>query len=83
MLVNQGSPLVVPLLVCGFLPRETKAYQVLVPDDDPDAPALFNRRRWYYTWGDSDLDRVLDVHGDRDDDTAASRPQNPLVTSAS
>jgi hypothetical protein len=37
---------------------------VLVPDDDRDAPALFDKKRWYYTWGDSDVDRVLERPAD-------------------
>jgi hypothetical protein len=60
MQVNQGSPLVAPLLACGFFPREKKGYQVLASGDDGDATSLFDRRRWYYTWGDCDGDRVFD-----------------------
>jgi GNAT superfamily N-acetyltransferase len=59
MLVNDGGPATHALLATGFLPRERKAFQVLVPEAHPAAGTLFDARRWYYTWGDGDIDRVL------------------------
>ncbi|HVY48729.1 MAG TPA: GNAT family N-acetyltransferase [Minicystis sp.] len=60
MLVNRGSPLVPALLECGFFPRETKGFQVLVPERHPESIALFDASRWYFTWGDGDVDLVLE-----------------------
>jgi RimJ/RimL family protein N-acetyltransferase len=55
--LNEHGPAAASLLGAGFLPRESKPFQVLA---DPGAGvAIFDAARWYYTWGDGELDRVL------------------------
>ncbi len=47
------------LVASGFLPRSTKAFQVQVPEDHPQAATLTRPDAWQYMWGDGDVDHVL------------------------
>lgn len=55
--VNASSSEASGLLRAGFLPRESKPFQVLAYGGAGDA--LFEAGSWHYTWGDGDVDRVL------------------------
>jgi RimJ/RimL family protein N-acetyltransferase len=55
--LNEQGPAAAGLISAGFLPRESKPFQVFAASDVD--PALFDAARWYYTWGDGDVDRVL------------------------
>jgi RimJ/RimL family protein N-acetyltransferase len=59
MCMNEDAPPSRDLWRAGFLGRESKAFQVMVPDEHPAAAALLDPKCWYYTWGDGDLDRIL------------------------
>jgi len=55
--LNEQGPFAKELLGAGLLPRERKPFQVLATTNHE--PNIFDASRWYYTWGDGDLDRVL------------------------
>jgi len=55
--LNERGPGAAKLAGAGFFPRERKPFQVLARHDA--TPALLDASRWYYTWGDGDLDQVL------------------------
>jgi GNAT superfamily N-acetyltransferase len=55
--MNERSPEAWAFFTAGFLPRETKFFQVLAPESAH--PALFDAARWYYTWGDGDVDSLV------------------------
>jgi hypothetical protein len=55
--LNDRGPYAAELITAGFVPRESKPFQVFAaPGADP---AMFDAHRWYYTWGDGDVDQVL------------------------
>ncbi|MDI3287641.1 GNAT family N-acetyltransferase [Polyangium sp. 15x6] len=55
--LNERGPNAGTLGRAGFFPREGKPFQVHAREGMD--PAVFDARRWYYAWGDGDLDRVL------------------------
>lgn len=55
--LNEQGPFANELRGAGLLPRERKPFQVLATTNNE--PNIFDASRWYYTWGDGDLDRVL------------------------
>lgn len=55
--LNDRGPHAVSLLRAGFFAREGKPFQVHACEGMD--PAVFEASRWYHTWGDGDLDRVL------------------------
>ncbi len=55
--LNERGPFVEEVIRLGLWPREGKAFQVLATKNCPSN--AFDASRWYYTWGDGDLDRVL------------------------
>ncbi len=55
--LNEQGPFANELLGAGLLPRERKPFQVMATTNQE--PNIFDASRWYYTWGDGDLDRVL------------------------
>jgi GNAT superfamily N-acetyltransferase len=61
-LVNEQGPTTGALWQAGFLPREGKGFQVLVPEHHAARTTLPDPTRWYYMWGDGDLDRILQAH---------------------
>lgn len=44
------------LLWSGFMPREAKPLNLLLPERCPHEVLLRDARRWYFTWADSDMD---------------------------
>lgn len=57
MELNEEGPFADELRLAGLWPRERKPFQVLATTNRE--PNLFDASRWYYTWGDGDLDQVL------------------------
>jgi GNAT superfamily N-acetyltransferase len=57
--LNERGPLASALLWHGFVPRDRKAFQVLVDDAHPQASELRKPGGWFYTTGDGDVERVL------------------------
>lgn len=57
--LNERGPLASALVLHGFVPRDRKAFQVLVDDAHPQAAALRKPGGWFYTTGDGDVERVL------------------------
>jgi GNAT superfamily N-acetyltransferase len=55
--LNERGPFTSELRWAGLLPRERKPFQVLATTSRE--PSIFDASRWYYTWGDGDLDRVI------------------------
>lgn len=55
--LNEEGPFADELRLAGLWPRERKPFQILATTNRE--PNLFDASRWYYTWGDGDLDRVL------------------------
>ncbi|HVK68820.1 MAG TPA: GNAT family N-acetyltransferase [Polyangium sp.] len=55
--LNDRGPHTRSLTRAGFFPREGKPFQVHACEGMD--PAVFDADRWYHTWGDGDLDRVL------------------------
>ncbi|MDI1447327.1 GNAT family N-acetyltransferase [Polyangium sp. 6x1] len=55
--LNDRGPHAKHLGRAGFFAREGKPFQVHAREGTD--PAVFDGRRWYHTWGDGDLDRVL------------------------
>jgi len=55
--LNEHGPFASELRFTGLLPRERKPFQVLAATSRE--PSIFDASRWYYTWGDGDLDRVM------------------------
>ncbi|MBK9262255.1 MAG: GNAT family N-acetyltransferase [Polyangiaceae bacterium] len=55
--LNEQGPFANELRWAGLLPRERKPFQVLAATSQE--PSIFDASRWYYTWGDGDLDRVF------------------------
>ncbi len=55
--LNDEGPFANELRGAGLLPRERKPFQVMATTNQE--PNIFDASRWYYTWGDGDLDRVL------------------------
>ena len=40
----------------GFFPRDSKPLNLLLPPGEPRAPVLYDPRRWFFTWAESDMD---------------------------
>lgn len=57
--LNERGPIASLLWRQGFVPRDRKAFQVLVRDGHPRAEELCRPRDWYYTTGDGDVESVL------------------------
>jgi hypothetical protein len=55
--LNECGPFAKEVRRAGLLPRERKPFQVLAATSRE--ANIFDAPRWYYTWGDGDLDRVL------------------------
>ncbi|MRG94113.1 GNAT family N-acetyltransferase [Polyangium spumosum] len=55
--LNDRGPHAKNLGRAGFFAREGKPFQVHASEGMD--PAVFDAHRWYYSWGDGDLDRVL------------------------
>ncbi|HRI66597.1 MAG TPA: hypothetical protein PK156_20250, partial [Polyangium sp.] len=55
--LNARGPFVGEVIRAGLWPREGKPFQVLATTNCP--PAVFDPSRWYYTWGDGDVERLL------------------------
>jgi GNAT superfamily N-acetyltransferase len=55
--VNERAPEAWAFFTAGFFPRQSKIFHVLAPEGAN--PALFQAARWYCTWGDGDVDRVI------------------------
>ena len=55
--LNARGPFVDEVIRAGLWPREGKPFQVMATTNCP--PEVFEASRWYYTWGDGDVDRVL------------------------
>jgi hypothetical protein len=55
--LNDRGPHARGLHRAGFIAREGKPFQVHACEGMD--PAVFDANRWYHTWGDGDLDRVL------------------------
>jgi hypothetical protein len=55
--LNEEGPFADELRLSGLWPRERKPFQVLATTNRE--PNFFDASRWYYTWGDGDLDQVL------------------------
>jgi hypothetical protein len=47
------------LLRHGYLRRDEKPINVMLPPGDPEASVYFDRDAWTFTWSDSDVDRAL------------------------
>jgi GNAT superfamily N-acetyltransferase len=58
-ITTDGSAAATDLVCAGFLPRESKGFQVLAPDDHPRLSTLLDPASWHYVWADGDLDHVL------------------------
>jgi GNAT superfamily N-acetyltransferase len=43
----------------GFIARDAKPLNVLLPPGDPDAGLYFDHSRWVFSWADSDVDHAL------------------------
>lgn len=57
--LNERGPVASHLWRQGFVPRDRKAFQVMVSDHHPRVDELRRPQAWYYTTGDGDLDTVL------------------------
>lgn len=57
MQLNERGPHAEHLERFGFVPRTDKPFQVHAHEGAD--PALFDATRWFYTWADGDLDRLL------------------------
>jgi len=57
--LNERGPIASMLWRKGFVPRDRKAFQVLVREKHPSAPKLYRPQAWYYTTGDGDVTSVL------------------------
>jgi len=55
--LNDRGPFAEELHWAGLLPRERKPFQVLATTSRE--PNIFDASRWYYTWGDGDMDQLL------------------------
>lgn len=55
--LNERGPFAQELHWAGLLPRERKPFQVLATTSHESN--IFDASRWYYTWGDGDMDRLL------------------------
>jgi len=55
--LNEKGPGSATLPLAGFFPRERKPFQVLATENADRA--MLEAPRWYYTWGDGDVDRLL------------------------
>jgi hypothetical protein len=44
------------VLLDGYLTREGKPFNLLLPAGDPEAATYFDPRRWYFTWAEADQD---------------------------
>ena len=58
-ITTDGSSAATDLVCAGFLPRESKGFQVLAPEDHPRLSTLLDPASWHYVWADGDLDQVL------------------------
>jgi GNAT superfamily N-acetyltransferase len=58
-ITTDGSSAATDLVCAGFLPRESKGFQILAPDDHPRLATLLDPASWHYVWADGDLDHVL------------------------
>jgi GNAT superfamily N-acetyltransferase len=58
-ITTDGSSAATDLVCAGFLPRESKGFQVLAPSDHPFLSTLLDPASWHYVWADGDLDQVL------------------------
>jgi GNAT superfamily N-acetyltransferase len=58
-ITTDGSSAATDLVCAGFLPRESKGFQVLAPADHPRLSTLLDPGSWHYVWADGDLDHVL------------------------
>ncbi len=56
---TDGSSAATDLVCAGFLPRESKGFQILAPHDHPRLATLLDPGSWHYVWADGDLDHVL------------------------
>lgn len=57
--LNERGPIASLLWRKGFVPRDRKAFQVLVDEKHPSARVLYRPQAWYYTTGDGDVEAVL------------------------
>jgi len=57
--LNERGPIAALLWRKGFVPRDRKAFQVLVDAKHPSARKLYRPQAWYYTTGDGDVVSVL------------------------
>jgi len=57
--LNERGPIASLLWRKGFVPRDRKAFQVLVDPKHPSAHQLYRAQAWYYTTGDGDVESVL------------------------
>lgn len=57
--LNERGPLASMLVRKAFVPRDRKAFQVLVDPKHPSARKLYRPQAWYYTTGDGDVVSVL------------------------
>ncbi len=55
--LNESGPFANEMRWAGLMPRERKPFQVLATNQRDQS--IFEASRWYYTWGDGDLDQVL------------------------
>lgn len=55
--LNERGPFVDDVVRASLWPREGKAFQVLATANCP--ASILDASRWYYTWGDGDVDRLL------------------------
>jgi GNAT superfamily N-acetyltransferase len=44
----------------GFVARDAKPLNIMVPEGSPHAAEYFDGGRWFYTWSESDLDHHLE-----------------------
>jgi GNAT superfamily N-acetyltransferase len=58
-ITTDGSSAATDLVCAGFLPRESKGFQILAPDTHPRLSTLLDPGSWHYVWADGDLDHVL------------------------
>jgi GNAT superfamily N-acetyltransferase len=58
-ITTDGSSAATDLVCAGFLPRESKGFQILAPECHPRLATLLDPGSWHYVWADGDLDHVL------------------------
>lgn len=44
----------------GFVARDAKQLNIMVPEGSPHEAVYFDGSRWFYTWSESDMDRPLE-----------------------